>query len=71
MPTKKHIAILLDELAPGSAPKISGLMYKYLKEAGYKVTLLIINDNKSYEKNKSVYDQFLKDVKIKYLWTMF
>lgn len=67
MSDRKHIAILLDELAPGSAPKISGLMYKYLKEAGYKVTLLIINDNKSYEKNKSVYDQFLKDIKIKYL----
>ncbi len=63
----KHIGILLDELAPGSAPKISGLMYKYLKLSGYKVTLMIINDNKSYKKNRKVYDQFLKDVKIKYL----
>ena len=67
MSTKKHIAILLDELAPGSAPKISGLMFKYLKDAGYKVTLLIIHDNKSYKKNQRVYDQFLKDIKIKYI----
>lgn len=67
MSNKKHIAILLDELAPGSAPKISGLMYRYLKEAGYKVTLLLINDNKSYAENKEVYDQFLKNVEIKYL----
>jgi glycosyltransferase involved in cell wall biosynthesis len=63
----KHIAILLDELAPGSAPKISGLMYRYLKRAGYEVTLLIINNNNSYKKNKEIYDQFLKGIKIIYL----
>lgn len=67
MPDKKHIGILLDELAPGSAPKLSGLMYKYLKKAGYKVTLILIHDNKSYQKNKIVYDQFLKNIEIKYL----
>lgn len=62
-----NIAIIADELAPGSAPKLLGLKVKYLEELGHKVTLLIINDNGLYEKNKTNYDQFLKNVEIRYL----
>lgn len=61
------IAIIADEFAPGSAPKLLGLKAKYLEELGNEVTLLIINDNGIYEKNKENYDQYLKGVKIRYL----
>jgi glycosyltransferase involved in cell wall biosynthesis len=62
-----HVGIIIDELAPGSAPKLSGLKSKYLKKAGNKVTLFIIYDNGSYQKNKYIYDQFLKNTKIVYI----
>ena len=65
------IAIIADEFAPGSAPKLLGLKAKYLEELGNQVTLLIINDNGLYAKNKENYDQYLKNAKIKYLINKF
>lgn len=62
------IAILYDELAPGSAPKVIGQTFKGLEALGHVCKVYVLIDNRQKEKFASVYDYHLSGVKIKYIF---
>lgn len=62
------IGILIDELAPGSAPKLIGQSVKGLKKLGHICDGLVLVDNKKQKKFPEVYNYHLEDVKIRYLF---
>ncbi|MBU1997928.1 MAG: glycosyltransferase family 4 protein [Candidatus Omnitrophica bacterium] len=62
------IAILVDELAPGSAPKLIGQPLRNLKKMGHTCEAVVLVDNGSRQRFPDVYDYHLKDVKIRYLF---
>ncbi len=68
---KLKIAILADEMAPGSAPKLIGWPIRKLKELGIDSQALIIIEKDHWQKHKSHYDYHLKDVKVRYLFDKF
>ncbi len=63
------IGILLDELAPGSAPKIIGQSAQRLRSLGYSCEALIIVDNGSREKFPEIYNFHLGDICISYFYS--
>ena len=65
---KLKIAILVDEIAPGSAPKLIGRPVRGLSQLGNSCEALVLVDNKIREKFSQVYDYHLKDAKIRYLF---
>jgi len=65
------IAILADELAPGSAPKLIGWPIRKLKELGIQAQALVIIEKDYWKKNKAHYDYHLSGVKVRYLFPKF
>lgn len=61
------IAILIDELAPGSAPKLIGQAIRGLNRLGHTCEALILVDNKLADRYPEIYNYHLKGVKIRYL----
>jgi len=62
------IAILIDELAPGSAPKVIGQTYKGLEKLGHQCEAIVLIDAKKGDEVSSVYSYHLSGVKIKYIF---
>ncbi len=62
------IAILVDEIAPGSAPKLIGQPIRALQALGHTAEALVIVDNQSHRRYSQIYDFHLKDVRIRYLY---
>ncbi len=62
------IGILIDELAPGSAPKLLGQAIRELTKLGHICEALVLVNNKLQEKFPQVYNYHLKDIKIRYLF---
>ncbi len=65
------IGILLDEIAPGSAPKLLGWSIKGLEQLGHKCEGLVMVDNGKMAQFPQVYDYHLKGIKIRYLINSF
>lgn len=63
-----RVAILIDELAPGSAPKVIGQTYKGLEKLGHKCEALVLIDNRQQEKFSDIYNFHLSGVKIRYIF---
>jgi glycosyltransferase involved in cell wall biosynthesis len=61
------IGILVDELAPGSAPKIIGQSVKNLQQLGHYSEALVIVDKGYAERFPGIYNYHLNGVKIRYL----
>ena len=66
-----RIGILVDELVPGSAPKLIGWSIRKLKELGVEAEALVIIEKDHWQKHKEHYDFHLKNTKIKYLFPFF
>lgn len=62
------IAILIDELAPGSAPKVIGQTCKGLENLGHKCEALVLINNDQKQKVSETYEYHLKGIKIRYLF---
>lgn len=65
------IGILVDEIVPGSAPKLIGWPVRKLKELGIEAEALVIIEKDHWQKHKEHYDYHLKDVKIRYFFPRF
>ena len=65
------IAILVDELAPGSAPKLIGWPIRKLKELGVEAQALVIIEKDYWQKHKAHYDYHLSGVNVRYLFPKF
>ncbi len=65
------IGILIDELAPGSAPKLIGWPIKKLKCLGVEAEALVIIEKEHWKEHKEHYDFHLSDVKVRYLFPIF
>jgi len=63
-----RVAILVDELAPGSAPKLIGQTIRELTKLGYYCETLVLVDNKLREKFSKLYDYHLNNIKIRYMF---
>jgi len=66
-----RIAILVDEIAPGSAPKLIGWPIRELNKIGVIAEALVIIKKDYWKKYKEHYDYHLKDVKVRYLFPKF
>ncbi len=62
------IAVLIDELAPGSAPKIIGQSIRGLKKMGHDCEALVLIDNGLYRRFPEVYNYHLNGITIRYLF---
>lgn len=62
------IGILIDELAPGSAPKLIGQSIRRLTKMGYMCEGLVLVNNKLQEEFSEIYNYHLKDAKVRYLF---
>jgi len=62
------IGILINELAPGSAPKVIGQTFKGLEKLGHKCAALVLIDNGLQERFPDVYKFHLSGVKIRYIF---
>jgi len=62
------VGILVDELAPGSAPKLIGQPIKELKKLGIESEALVLIDNGKYKKFPEIYNYHLNSVKIRYIF---
>lgn len=63
-----RIGLLIDELAPGSAPKVIGQTYKGLERLGHQCEAIALIDAKEGSEVSSVYNIHLSGVKIKYIF---
>lgn len=61
----------MDELAPGSAPKLTGWPIRKLKELGVDAEAIIIIERDYWQKHKEHYDFHLDGIKIRYLFPFF
>ncbi|RKY33482.1 MAG: hypothetical protein DRP68_02195 [Candidatus Omnitrophota bacterium] len=61
------IGILVDEIAPGSAPKILGQTVQGLSSLGHSCEALVIVERDYYKEFSEIYNFHLKGVKIRYL----
>ena len=61
------IGILVDEIAPGSAPKLIGWPIRKLKELGVEAEALVIIEKDHWEKNRAHYDFHLQGAPLRYL----
>jgi glycosyltransferase involved in cell wall biosynthesis len=64
------IGILVDEIAPGSAPKLLAYPIKYLKKINIKAEAIVLINNQS-TKNKKYLSEYLKKIKVRYLFDNF
>ena len=71
MSKKIRIGIIVDEIAPGSAPKLIGWPVKELSKLGYSCQAIVIARNDSYTQHPEIYDFHLKGVSIKYITDAF
>ena len=71
MSKKIRIGIIVDEIAPGSAPKLIGWPVKELSKLGYSCQAIVIARNDSYTQHSEIYDFHLKGVSIKYITDTF
>jgi len=62
------IGILIDEFAPGSAPKLTGQSIRGLKELGHTCEALVLVDNGMSERFPRVYNYHLSGVTIRYIF---
>lgn len=62
------IGILVDEIAPGSAPKLIGQSVRKLAEMGHTCEGMILVNNRLREKFPEVYNYHLNGAKIRYLF---
>ena len=65
------VGILIDEIAPGSAPKLIGWPIRRLNQLGVEAEALVIIEKEHWKKNKEHYDSHLKGVKVRYLFPKF
>lgn len=65
------IAFILDEIAPGSAPKLIGWPIKELKKIGVDAEAIVIAKKNHHLKYKEIYEYHLRDVKIRYISDFF
>ena len=65
------IGILVDEIAPGSAPKLIGWPIRKLVELGVDAEALVIIEKDHRERFSEHYDFHLRGVKIRYLFPQF
>lgn len=65
------VGILVDEIAPGSAPKLIGQPIKGLRQLGHEAEALILVKKSYQEKYREVYNHHLKDIPIRYLFNKF
>ncbi len=65
------IAILGDEIAPGSSPKLMGWPARKLKELGVDCEIIMIIDKGHWHKHKAHFDYHLNSVKVRYLMPLF
>lgn len=65
------IAILIDELAPGSTPKLLGWPIRKLVEQGVEAEALVIIEKDHWEKHREHYDYHMGGIKIRYLFENF
>jgi glycosyltransferase involved in cell wall biosynthesis len=66
-----RLGILVDELAPGSAPKLIGWPIRKLAEIGVDAEALVVIDKGHWQRNREHYDRHLGGVKIRYLFPSF
>lgn len=65
------IGILVDEIAPGSAPKLIGWPIRKLAELGVEAEAIVIIEKDHWQKHKGHYDSHLGGIKIRYLFPKF
>lgn len=65
------VGILVDEIAPGSAPKLIGWPIRKLKEIGVEAEALIIVEKDHWKEHKTHYDYHLSGVKVRYIFEKF
>jgi glycosyltransferase involved in cell wall biosynthesis len=66
-----RVAILVDEMAPGSAPKLLGWPIRKLKELGVEAEAIVVIDRGYREKYPDLYQFHLGDIRIRYLLPTF
>ena len=65
------IGILVDEIAPGSAPKLIGWPIRKLRELGVEAEALVVIEKDHWQRQKEHYDSHLHGVPIRYLFPSF
>lgn len=65
------IALLIDELAPGSTPKLIGWPIRKLAEIGVEAEAIVIIEKDHWQRHKNHYDSHLAGIKIRYLFPTF
>jgi glycosyltransferase involved in cell wall biosynthesis len=65
------IAFILDEIAPGSAPKLLGWPIRELKKIGIEAEAIVIARKHHHLKYKDIYEYHLGDIKIRYISDVF
>lgn len=65
------IGILVDELAPGSMPKLVGWPIRKLTEVGVEAEAIVIIEKDHWRRYKEHFDQHLSGVKVRYLFPHF
>jgi glycosyltransferase involved in cell wall biosynthesis len=65
------VGLIIDELAPGSTPKLLGCPIPALRELGIEAEIIAIIDKGHRHRHRSHYDEYLQDVKVRYLFTKF
>ena len=71
MNKKIKIALLSDEIAPGSMPKLMGQPVRALKKIGLDCEVIMIIDKGYWQKHKEHFDFHLQGIKIRYLFPFF
>lgn len=65
------VGLIIDELAPGSTPKLIGWPIRKLAELGVQAEAIVIIEKDHWQKYKEYYDFHLAGVKIRYLFPKF
>ena len=65
------IGFILDEIAPGSAPKLLGWPIRELKKIGVDAEAIVIVRKNHQFKYKEIYEHHLRDIKIRYVSDVF
>lgn len=66
-----RLGILIDQLAPGSAPKLIGWPVRKLAELGVDAEALVVIDKGHWLENREHYDRHLAGVKVRYMFPSF
>ncbi len=65
---KLKIGILVDEIAPGSAPKLIGWPIRKLADMGIEAEALVIINKDHWQKHQAHFDSHLSGVKVRYIF---